>query len=84
MEEVGKDTYCNGFRAHMSYSSPYAPLHDLEWHILVELTASVNMILVNIRMLGQCINMEARHREQRMSREGFTFWTKIRTLDSAL
>ena len=48
----------------MSYSSSYAPLHDLAWHIQVEFTASVNMILVHIRMLVQCINMEAGHREQ--------------------
>ena len=39
-------------------------VYDLAWHIQVEFTAFVNMILVHVRMLVQCLKMEARHREQ--------------------
>ena len=50
---AAKDIHCNACQTHMLSSSGYAPMNDLAWHILVDLTASINMILVNSRMLVQ-------------------------------
>ena len=51
-----EDRYCNDPRTHSSYSSPYAPMPDLSWHMVLR--------VLDMRIRVRWIDMKARHREQ--------------------